>query len=126
MKSFATVTLALCFFAACQGRAEETNSAAVTIGSAQAADYIGKQVTVTGMVSQVSIRPSRAFLNFGKAYPNNEFTAVIRSSKTNAFEDLPALKGKSVAVKGKVTEYNGKPEMELTTKSQLKVLSEKK
>jgi len=126
MKSFATVALAFCILAACQGRAEETNGPAVTIGAAQAADHIGKEVTVTGVVAQVSIRPSRAFLNFGKAYPDHNFTAVIRSSRTNAFEDLPALKGKCVAVKGKVTEYNGKPEIELSTKSQLKVLSEKK
>ena len=126
MKSFVTVFLALYVLAVCQGRAEETNSTAVVIGSAQAADYIGQQVTVTGLVAQVSFRPSRVFLNFSKAFPNNDFTAVIRTSKTNAFEDLPALKGKSVAVKGKVAEYNGKPEMELSAGSQIKVLSKAK
>ncbi len=122
MKSFAMVALALCLAAACQSRADETNSPALTVSAAQAAAHIGKQVTVTGVVAQVSIRPSRVFLNFDKAYPNNEFTAVIRANLTNEFDDLPGLKGKPVAVKGKLVEYNGKPEMELTSKSQLKLL----
>ena len=126
MKFYATVILALGLTTLAQVRAEETNSAAVVIGSAQAADYIGKQVSVTGVVAQVSMRPSRVFLNFDKPYPKNAFTAVIRSSKTNAFDDLSALKGKAVSVSGKVAEYNGKPEMELSTKSQLKLLSETK
>lgn len=126
MRSFATVTLALCLAAASQGRAGDTNSPALTIGGAQAAANIGKQVTVTGVVAQVSSRPSLTFLNFDKAYPNSTFTAIVRSSQTNEFENLRALKGKSVAVKGKIIDYNGKPEMELTNKSQLKVLSETK
>jgi DNA/RNA endonuclease YhcR with UshA esterase domain len=126
MKSFATLTLALCLAAVVQSRADETNAPALTIGGAQAAAQIGKQVTVTGVVAQVSFRPSLVFLNFDKPYPNSTFTVIVRNSKTNAFDDLSALKGKSVAVKGKVIDYNGKAEMELTAKSQLKVLSETK
>ena len=126
MKSFVTLTLALCLAAVVQSRADETNAPALTIGAAKAADYIGKQVTVTGLVAQVSFRPSLVFLNFDKAFPSNTFTVIIRNNKTNAFESLSALKGKSVAVKGKIIDYNGKAEMELTSKSQLKVLNETK
>jgi len=124
MKSFLRIVVSLGLtVAALQGRADETNSATAIIGAAQAKAYIGKQVTVTGIVAQVSIRPSLIFLNFEKSYPDNPFTAIVRNSHTNEFEKLPALQGKAVAVKGQVKDYNGKPEMELTSKSQLKLLS---
>ena len=112
--------------AAIQCRADETNTTAVTISAQQAGAYIGKQVTVTGVVAQVSFRPALVFLNFDKPYPNSPFTVIVRNSHTNEFDDLSALKGKSVAVKGKVRDYNGKPEIELIGKSQLKLLSETK
>jgi DNA/RNA endonuclease YhcR with UshA esterase domain len=109
--------------AASRCHADETNAVAITIGSAQAKAFIGKQVTVTGVVAQVSFRPSIVFLNFDKPYPDNPFTAIIHTSHTNEFEKLPALKGKPVSVSGKVRDYNGKPELELSSKSQLKLLS---
>jgi len=131
MKSITAFSLALCLtLAANHSRADETNAAApaasITIGAAQAAAYIGKQVTITGLVAQVSVRPSLVFLNFEKPYPGSPFAAIVRNNHTNEFEDLSALKGKSVAVNGKVKDYNGKPEIELTGKSQLKLLSETK
>ncbi len=127
MKSLAIFAIVLCLTSATsQSRADETNAPATTIGTAQAADYIGKQVTVTGVVAQVSFRPGLVFLNFDKRYPSNSFTAIVRSSRTNEFEDLAGFKGKTVAVKGKVVDYNGKPEIELRAKSQLKLLSETK
>ena len=112
--------------AALQSRAEDTNAVVATIGSAEAPKWIGKQVIVTGVVAQVSVRPSLIFLNFGKAYPSNLFTAIVRNKHTNEFESLSALRGKAVSVQGKIMDYNGKAEMELTRKSQLKLLSETK
>lgn len=125
MKSITIFAVALCLgAAAAQGRADETNStAAITIGAAQAAAHIGKQVTVTGIVAQVSIRPSLVFLNFDKPYPDSPFSAIVRNSHTNEFDKLTSLKGKPVSVKGKVKDYNGKPEIELTSKSQLELLT---
>ena len=90
---------------------------------AEAAKWIGKQAVVTGVVAQVTARPSLVFLNFDKAYPSNLFTAIIRNNNTNEFQNLTALRGKAVAVTGQIRDYNGKPEMELTGKSQLKVLN---
>jgi len=107
---------------ASEDRADDTNAVPLTIGSAEAAKWIGKQVVVTGVVAQVSVRPSLVFLNFNRAYPSNLFTAIIRNKNTDEFENLTALRGKAVAVKGQIRDYNGKPEMELTGKSQLKVL----
>lgn len=113
-------------FSAVESRAEDTNAVAATIGSAEASKWIGKQVIVTGVVAQVSSRPSITFLNFDKRYPESPFAAIIRSKNTNEFENLPALRGKGVSVTGKIQDYKGKPEMELTRKSQLKLLSETK
>lgn len=112
--------------AALQSRADDTNAVAATIGSSEAPKWIGKQVIVTGVVAQVSVRPSLIFLNFGKAYPSNLFTAIVRNKNTNQFESLSALRGQTVSVQGKIMDYNGKAEMELTRKSQLKLLSETK
>ena len=128
MKSFTILTAALCLTAAAiQSRADETNTTpTLTIGAEQAAAHMGKQVTVTGVVAQVSFRPSLVFLNMDKPFPNSPFTAIVRNKNTNEFDNLSALKGKSVAVKGKVIDYNGKPEIELTGKSQLKMLGETK
>jgi hypothetical protein len=112
--------------AALTSRAADTNAVPPTIGSEQAISCIGKQVIVTGKVAQVSIRPSLVFLNMDKAFPSNTFTVIIRSKNTNAFENLSALRGKAVSVKGEIKDYNGKAEMELTGKSQLKVLEETK
>lgn len=127
MKPFALFAIACCLTtAALPVSADETNAPGTIIGAAQAEDYIGKQVTVTGVVAQVSSRPGLTFLNFGKAFPNNTFTAIVRDRNTNQFDDLSGLKGKAVAVKGRIIEYKDKPEIELTTKSQLRLLSEKK
>ena len=80
MKSFAIFTVALCLTAAAiPSRADETNTLPLTIGTAQAAAHIGQQVTVTGVVAQVSVRPNLTYLNFDKPYPSNLFTAIIRS-----------------------------------------------
>ena len=107
-------------------RADDTNAAPTTIGSAQVTNWIGKQVMVTGVVAQVSFRPTLTFLNFDKRYPSNLFTAVIRNRYTNEFENLSALRGKAVSVKGEIKDYQGRPEIELTRKSQLKILSDAK
>ena len=123
MKSLILLSLALCLLGAGTSRADETNAPALTLSAAQAGEYIGKQATVTGVVAQVSIRPSITFLNFDKKSPASPFAAIIRSRHTNQFENLPDLSGKAVAVSGKIIDYNGKAEMELTRKTQLKLLT---
>ena len=52
-------------------------------------------------------------------------TAVVFSAKTNLFDDLSKLAGKTVEVSGKVDEYQKKPQIVLNEKSQLKVIEEK-
>jgi DNA/RNA endonuclease YhcR with UshA esterase domain len=123
MRLFTILAAALCLTATViQSRAAETNTIPLIIGAAQAATNIGQQVTITGVVAQVSFRPTLVFLNFDKRYPDSPFTAIVRNTYTNEFEQLSTLKGKSVSVNGTVIKYNGKPEIELTNKAQLKTL----
>ena len=127
MKLFALFALLISLVVApLDSRADDTNAVSPTIGSTQATNWIGKQVVVTGVVAQVSFRPTLTFLNFDKRYPSNLFTAVIRSRYTNEFENLSALRGKAVSVKGEIRDYQGRPERELTRKSQLKILGDTK
>ena len=78
---------------------------------------------VTGKVAQVSIRPGIVFLNLDKPYPNSPFALVIFPAATNQFGNIKALKGASVEVKGKVTNFHGKPEIVLEKSNQLTITS---
>ncbi len=127
MNLFALLALLISLaVASLDSRADDTNAVPPTIGSAQATNWIGKQVVVTGVVAQVSSRPTVTFLNFDKRYPDSPFTAIIRARNTNEFDNLSALRGKAVSVKGEIKDYQGRPEMELTRKSQLKILGDTK
>ena len=127
MRTIVLLVTAFCLAGALTTRAEDTNTSPVlTIGTAQVHAYVNKSVIVTGAVAQVSIRSNITFLNFDKPYPNNPFAAIIRARSTNEFENVSALKGRTISVKGEVKEYKGRPEMQLIGKYQLKILSKPK
>jgi DNA/RNA endonuclease YhcR with UshA esterase domain len=124
MKRFAVLAVVISLtLIAIESRADEMNTVLFPIGSAEAAKWIGKQVVVTGAVAQVSVRSSLVFMNFDGAYPSNMFAAIIRNKNNKEFVNLSALGGKAVCVKGRIKDYKGKPEMELTGESQLEVLN---
>jgi hypothetical protein len=79
-----------------------SNLPALKISTYEATNYFGKEMTVTGTVAQVSVRPSIVFLNMDKPYPNSPFTLVIFSDNAAKFGDLQALKGKGVEATGKI------------------------
>lgn len=87
----------------------------------EAKDYVGKFVTVTGEVMQVRTTDRVTHINLGKPYPYHDFTAVVFASRSNLFPDLDKLPGKVVEVSGRVETYNGKPQISLQAKTQLKV-----
>lgn len=79
-----------------------------------AEDYIGKEIIVEGkVVAAYKSATDTIFLNFEKAYPNQCFTAVIFSSNQSKFVKNPQnyYSGKTVRVKGKIKDYQGKPEI---------------
>lgn len=98
-----------------------------TITSEQVKDNVGKTVTVLGKVADGRYLASSAkqptLLNIDKAFPNQVFTVVIYGENRKAFGYKPeeVLMGKNIYVTGKVTMYNGKPQVEVAKPEQIVV-----
>jgi DNA/RNA endonuclease YhcR with UshA esterase domain len=91
---------------------------------AEAKEAVGRYATVVGVVVQVRPQEKVTHLNFEKPYPYQTFTAVVFAGKTNLFPNLDQLVAKTVEVRGKVEEYNGKPQIVLQAPHQLRVVGE--
>jgi hypothetical protein len=111
--------------------AEETNSIALPktnrlvllkISATDATKYYNKEMIVTGKVAQVTIRPTVTFLNLDKSYPNSPFAIVIFPRQVELFDDLNALRGKSIEIRGQIQKYSGKPQIVLDDTNQLTIL----
>lgn len=89
--------------------------------SSEAGKYIGKIVTVSGIIADVTVREKVAYLNFTNSYPDNDFTAVVFANKFDEFGDLTKYKNKNVEVTGIVSTFKDKPQIILNDKSQIKV-----
>ena len=95
--------------------------APVVVSDAQAAQYIGQNATVEGVVTAVSTsRKGNTFINFGGVYPNQTFTGWIPAGTPLATDDsIPALQGKKIKITGRIELYRGKPEIRVLSKSQI-------
>jgi len=97
---------------------------------AEASRHIGEYATVTGRVVEVQSTASgpraaadgTTFLDFGGAYPREDFTAVIFGRDRSKFGDLRSLGGRTVQVTGRIDEYRGHPELILDSPGQLRVV----
>jgi hypothetical protein len=95
-----------------------------TYSFSHASKEVGKYATITGKVAEVSISETgTVFLDFGGAYPNQSFTAVIPAGESSSFIELGAYRGRSVDVTGRVHLYRGKPEIVVRSQHQLKLLN---
>jgi hypothetical protein len=97
---------------------------AATLSPDDAAKHIGQTATVCGLVvatkfdAHLDRRPT--FLDFGKPYPDEVFAAVIFGADRAKFGTPEAtLQGKRVCVFGTISEYQNKPAIVLTDRSQL-------
>jgi len=129
MRTFLSILVVLTF--AIKLSADDTNaptspktntSALLKIGTADATNHYDEVMTVTGKVAQVNIRPTVTFLNLDKPFPHSPFTVVIFHGHSSFFGDANALKGKSIEIRGKIKNYNDKPEIALDSTNQLTVL----
>ena len=127
MRTFLSILVVLTF--AIKLSAADTNaptlsktntSALLKIGTGEADKHYGQEMIVTGKVAQVTIRPKVIFLNLDRPHPDSPFTVVIFPGKYLA--DVKALDGKAVEIKGKIKNYNDKPEIVLDSPDQLTVL----
>ena len=94
------------------------------IPAAAATNYLNQEVIVTDRVAQVTIRPTIVFLNLNQKYPDSPLTCVIKGSDTNNFSDLRNYQNKEVEVSGRITDYQGKPEIVLAATNQIKILAD--
>lgn len=90
------------------------NTGLEVIFACNAGNYSGKEIIVEGRVTDAyRSKTNTVFLNFEKPNPNQCFTAVIFSSEQYKFVDDPEkyYAQKTVRVRGKIKNYQGKPEI---------------
>lgn len=103
-----------------------TWAAADNITASQAKDHIGETATVCGKVAGTRYLESSnrqpTFLNFDKPYPDHPFVAIIFGENRSKFgKPEQDYLQKDVCVTGKIINYAGKPEIELSDPKQLKL-----
>lgn len=113
----ALLTLALVLEASSQ------TTALPEISVTDATNYMNRQVVVRDVVVQVALRQTLALLNLNQKYPKSPLTCVIRADNTNKFPDLETYLGQRVEVSGRITEYQGRPQIILTSTNQIKILN---
>jgi hypothetical protein len=91
---------------------------------ADAADHIGEQATVCGVVASAKFasdsRGQPTFLNLDKPYPNHVFTALIWGGDRAAFSYPPeSLSGTRICVEGRITIFRGKAQIIVSRPSQI-------
>jgi len=86
----------------------------------EAQEHVGETATITGRVDGVHRSgKGNILLNMGGTYPNQAFTAFIPGKSARQFSDYQKYDGKTVAVSGKITLYRGKPQIVVTSQSQV-------
>ena len=95
-----------------------------TLDPEEAAAHIGESATVCGLVASTRYatqsRGQPTFLNIGKPYPDQIFTAVIWGEDRVKFgSPESALRGKKVCITGEIRLYRGKPEIIVHDSKQL-------
>jgi DNA/RNA endonuclease YhcR with UshA esterase domain len=103
----------------------KTNAIPPKIPAHEAKEHVNTEATVSGKVIELYKTEKLVRLNLDKPFPNQPFTVVMFGTKTNLFPDLDKLKGKTIEVTGKITEYRDQPQIILTSTNQLKIVEEK-
>jgi len=93
-----------------------------------AANHIGQVQTVCGVVSQVYVtKQNNVFLNLGGVYPHHMFSAVVGKRRApellaQGSQWLKDLEGKEIAVTGEIKIFDGKPEIIIRSRENLRIL----
>ena len=104
------------------------SSLTFTIANAQkqilidsAAKYIGRKVTICDSVYSIKVLPHLTFVNIGGDYPNQSLTLVFYKKDLFLLNAEPSklyLK-KRICVTGKLTNYEGKPQIIIKSLKQI-------
>jgi hypothetical protein len=95
----------------------------VTIKESEAANHIGKEVEVRGVVSEVSMNRQGTVIVLGGKYPDEIFVGIVKSGTALSSEKafLESLEGKEIGIVGKVELFRTKPAIKIRLKDQIKV-----
>jgi hypothetical protein len=102
-----------------------TAAHAALLNPEEAGSHIGEDATVCGIVASATYAANApmapTFLDLGKPYPNQIFTAVILGNDRTKF-GVPenSMREKTVCVTGEIFVYQGKPEIILHDPAQLR------
>ena len=97
---------------------------AVHLAAADAKNHVGADAVVTGTVTGVHLSAAGTlFLDFGAAYPNQDFTAVIFARDRSRFPAAGRMSGRLVQVTGRIDRFHSRPEMILRRPGQLRILN---
>ena len=96
----------------------------IVIKDSEAIQYVGKEVEVRGRVVSVTTSPlGTAFIDFGGEYPNQKFAGYIAAGSGIATDQrLTMIQGKTIGITGTIQLRDGKPEIEIVSADQIKVL----
>ena len=87
----------------------------------EAAKHVGETATITDKVDRVQRSGNgNIFLNMGGKSANQVFTAFIPSASSAQFSQPQQYEGRTVTISGKIVLYRGKPEIVVTSPSQIK------
>ena len=91
-----------------------------TIDYTDASKHIGSTASVRGtLVSAYTSASGTVFLDFCKNYKTCPFSGVIFADDAKAFGDLSRYAGQTVTLTGKISSYQGKAEIVLSSPSQI-------
>ena len=86
----------------------------------EAAKHVGENATVTDKVDDVyQAKGGNIFINMGGKHPNHAFTAFIPASDAGKFKDPNVYQDKMITVSGKIAEHKDKPQIIVTSPSQI-------
>lgn len=89
---------------------------------ANAAQHIGETVTVVGVLTNVHKTGGKHVLwDIGGTYPDNPLTVFVSKTDTDTVPDVTPLIGKTLAITGKITTYQGRPEIKVMDAKQVAV-----
>lgn len=86
----------------------------------EAAKHIGENATVTDKVDDVyQAKGGNVFINMGGKHPDHAFTVFIPAADASKFKDPEVYQDKMITVSGKIAEHKGKPQIIVSSPSQI-------
>ena len=88
---------------------------------------MGKKVEICGTVVSTHLsKNGHTFINLDKSFPKQIFSVTIWKSNSNNFSYLPHefLEGKTICVKGVITENKGTPTMSIENEKGITLISQ--